>query len=529
MDNDYDMEDEMEKQIFNMKDIDKMTNYVDNQIESNIQVNNKPNKKKEDKIIPKKTQPQPQPQTQIQPPSKPKGNINQFESKLKSDIEYAINEVNDSDDEEENISEPIDYFTDKDIVIKRYSIIQKKLKEKNTQINLLRGQIENYKKKSNDIIDSIQNAKGTDIKDKKLIELVKKNQDIQLKVEKHKLKEQMLKKELTTAEGKLTQLQQELQSLTNSKEIPVDQAELLHLKKTVKKNENYLVEIRNKLQLAKEENIKLNVIIKREVGEAIDINRALTEKNYFRPRAEIIESLKAKIKQLENKIKVNDSIDANRINSGNTSVSNSSSTNAPIVSSNMIPYSEYKKEKEKLKAEIEKNKVELSQVVDKNNKLKLRTKVLEQDLKSQKDELTSKLKILIEKSDNDEKLIQAMKNELLKKGCNIGNYFEDTTFNLQQEINKLKSELKEKEKYINNINALLLPDNSVGQEINEDILNKETFSRVLVKLKELEKENKELKGNNSDSKISECLARDNAKLRLKLRELEDRLCNQASV
>ncbi len=44
-----------------------------------------------------------------------------------------------------------------------------------------------------------------------------------------------------------------------------------------------------------------------------------------------------------------------------------------------------------------------------NSKLKTRKNVLEKELKDQKEQLTDKIKILLEKSDNDEKLITAMK------------------------------------------------------------------------------------------------------------------------
>ena len=89
----------------------------------------------------------------------------------------------------------------------------------------------------------------------------------------------------------------------------------------------------------------------------------------------------------------------------------------------VIIYKNYKKEKEQFKREIEQYKQENAKLTDQNLKLKMRKNVLEKELKSQKEELVSKIKILIEKSDNDEKLIIAMKNELLKKGNNIGTIF----------------------------------------------------------------------------------------------------------
>ena len=133
--------------------------------------------------------------------------------------------------------------------------------------------------------------------------------------------------------------------------------------------------------------------------------------------------------------------------------------NLPLIptSTNMIPYSQYKKEREELQNKIEKAKNDMNQLTDQNNKLKSRRNVLEKELKSQKEQLTDKIKILIEKSDNDEKLITALKNELLKKGVNVGNFYENETFNLKQEISKLRDQLKQKEKYINEMNAMFIP------------------------------------------------------------------------
>ena len=327
-----------------------------------------------------------------------------------------------------------------------------------------------------------------------------------------------------------------MENLEKNKNIPVDKLELNSLKKNLKQSESHLSDVRNKLQLTKEENIKLNILLRREVGDSFDINRALTDKNYFKPRAEIIEGLKAKIKQLEKVIQVNNQ---------NNSLNNNSMTgvNLPLIptSTNMIPYSQYKKEREELQNKIEKAKNDMNQLTDQNNKLKSRRNVLEKELKSQKEQLTEKIKILIEKSDNDEKLITALKNELLKKGVNVGNFYENETFNLKQEISKLRDQLKQKEKYINEMNAMFIPSSGnklLKKSINDDNnkiisgsskIDDATLTAVMNRLAELEKENKELKtlgGGGEDTKIAESLARENAKLRMKIADLEDKLANK---
>ena len=525
MADDDDMDAEMEKRIFDMQDIDKMENFVDNQVLKSVKIPIQ--EKQENKIKSKKEY-----TDKIKDSEK---RITQFEKNMKKeDIDYDKNLRNDSDYEEDFLNDDVDTFTDKTVLVNRYNLIQKKLKEKNNQLEILKNQLDNIKGKQNNILESIKNSKSADIKDKKLIDLVKKNQDLSLKIERHKLKESNLTKQLTETEKKLSEVKNEMINLEKNKNIPVDKLELNSLKKNLKQSESHLSDVRNKLQLTKEENIKLNILLKREVGDSFDINRALTDKNYFKPRAEIIEGLKAKIKQLEKIIQVNN-IQNNTNNNTNTGI------NLPLIptSANMIPYSQYKKEREELQFTIEKTKKDLNQLTEQNSKLKSRRNVLEKELKSQKEQLTDKIKILIEKSDNDEKLITALKNELLKKGVNVGNFYENETFNLKQEISKLRDQLKQKEKYINEMNAMFIPSsgNKLQKKINNDMgqvvsgsskIDDATLSAVMNRLAELEKENKELKtlGGGEDSKIAESLARENAKLRMKIADLEDRLANK---
>ena len=536
MSDEDDMDAEMEKRIFDMNDIDKMENFVDNQVLKGVSI---PVKEKDSKVKSKKEHIEKSKDSEQKKQIESK--ITQFEKNMKKeDNDYDKNLRNDSDYEEDFLNDDIDTFTDKAVIVNRYNLIQKKLKEKNNQIDILRNQLDNIRGKQNNILDSIKNSKSSDLKDKKLIDLVKKNQDLSLKIERHKLKESNLTKQLNETEKKLADVKTEMENLEKNKNIPIDKLELNSLKKNLKQSESHLSDIRNKLQLTKEENVKLNILLKREVGDSFDINRALTDKNYFKPRAEIIDRLKAKIKQLEKVIQVNN---INNLSGNNNP--NNNNINLPLIqtSANMIPYSQYKKEREEMQFTIDKAKKDLNLLNEQNSKLKSRRNVLEKELKSQKEQLTDKIKILIEKSDNDEKLITALKNELLKKGINVGNFYENETFNLKQEISKLRDQLKQKEKYINEMNAMFIPfsGNKLQKKINtgDNMQNQitsgsakiddATLTAVMNRLSELEKENKELKtlgGGGEDSKIAESLARENAKLRMKIADLEDRIANK---
>ena len=183
-----DMDAEMEKRIFDNKDIDRMENFVDNQVLKGVKIpiQDKPKSKKEysDKI--KESE-----KKEIE------SKISKFEKNMKKeDLDYDKNIKNDSDYEEDFLEDEIDTFTDKNVIVSRYNLIQKKLREKKNQMEILKNQLNNIKNKQNNILDSIKNSKSADIKDKKLIDLVKKNQDLSLKIERHKLKESNLTKQL---------------------------------------------------------------------------------------------------------------------------------------------------------------------------------------------------------------------------------------------------------------------------------------------------------------------------------------------
>ena len=165
-----DMDAEMEKRIFDMQDIDKMENFVDNQVLKGVRIpEKKENKAKSKKEYTDKIK-------NVESKNQMESKISQFEKNMKKDdIDYDKNLKNDSDYEEDFLNDDIDTFTDKALIVNRYNLIQKKLKEKNNQIEILKNQLDNIKGKQNNILESIKNSKSADLKDKKLIDLVKKS------------------------------------------------------------------------------------------------------------------------------------------------------------------------------------------------------------------------------------------------------------------------------------------------------------------------------------------------------------------
>ena len=466
---------------------------------------------------------------------------------MMKNFEYNYEKLDDSDYEEEFIKDEINPISDKNEIIKRYKLLQQSLKEKLSQVKSLQRSLDESRKKYSDFMQLISKDTSTEIKDKKLIELVKKNQDINLKLEKYKLRIKDLETKLSDLTSvSSVKIDGEISNQKIKTKEPVVneiEEELSETKKKLKNCESKIVKIRNELQLAKEENTKLNIIIKREVGESIDIEKTLRDKTSWKGRSEIIESLKVKIKLLENQIEkttqnfieayssTNNNSGSN-VNNPNLSISHSEDDRRSSVSairsgmpstSNFVPFAEYKKEKEAFKSEIDRLKEDNSKLTNESSKAKSRTTVLEKEIKHQKEDLTAKLKILIEKSDNDEKLINALNKELERKGVRLPSSTytgADSVFNLQQEIVKLRGQLREKENVINNLNGFV---GNISASNNQDNKwNPENLAKIISRLKSLEDENKALKSGTDEGKLYEALAKENAKLRLKIREYEDR-------
>ncbi len=406
--------------------------------------------------------------------------------------------------------------------------MQEKIQEKSQQIKVLQNNLDDTKKRQKEILDAISKEQTTEVKDKKLIELAKKNQEFKLQIEKFKLKEKEYEKKITDLSFEIQNLN--LINLNTEKNININNNNysnndietssgnnISEFKKKLKASDAKIADIRNKLQLTKEENSKLNILIKREIGENIDLDKALKDKNYWKGRSEIIERLKTKIKILESQIfssgnNLNPNISSNNLSiiseEGKSSTSNIITNNLNLnlpkgnlngksitsTVNNPSLYQEYKREKEKLTCEIDKFKEENTKITTDYNRVKLRKEALEKEIKQQKEDLTSKIKILLEKSDNDEKLLLALNRELEKKGKGMFTNPNDefSMFNLQQEIQKLRNDIKEKDNYINNINSIMMGEGqSTSGNNQQSTLN--NFSRMIVKLKELEDENKRLK------------------------------------
>jgi len=256
--------------------------------------------------------------------------MNNFEKNLKNQkFEYGFDENNnDSEAEDDLVKEeiPNDTLLSKQELIKRYQLIHTKYKEKLHELKYNSLQIIEMNKKHQEFMETISKDTQTDLKEKKIIELHKKNQDLNLKIEKHKLKISNLEKTieaLKNLEENITPEDREKKKKEKDKErdkekeksekIPTPQDLMSglpddpqELKKRIKQSDTKIVELRQKVQTLKDDNFKLNICLKREIGgDNIDLDKLVKDKSAWKGRSEIIEGLKVKVKQLESTINSN--------------------------------------------------------------------------------------------------------------------------------------------------------------------------------------------------------------------------------
>lgn len=313
------------------------------------------------------------------------------------------------------------------------------------------------------------------------------------------------------------------------------------LKKKIKKQDERIVKLRNDAQKYKTDLDKATKIIEREVGEGMSIDEILKDTSSWKGRAQKIEMLKTKIRQL--KLDNGDSISTTTMNTEFTGIKSHAEKNLETMQSNRA-------------RELDKMKEELVELRDKYESLQQKYKgacarkvAVENEMKEMKSLLSSKFKVLIDKTENDDKLINALRveNQSLKSGKgakmsttttaakatsddNLDRLYtiQNENAKLKNELIVLKSDLKKKE---NQVNELMM--NCVGAP-DEALEEKENYIMDLEdRVEQLERENFVIKNKNPESmtgrnntesdKIIKDLSAQNAKMRLKIADLSEKV------
>lgn len=306
------------------------------------------------------------------------------------------------------------------------------------------------------------------------------------------------------------------------------------MKKKLKDKESRIVKLRNEAQKFKTDLDKATKLIEREIGESISIDELLKSDSTWKGRAQKIEALKAKIKKL-------------KVDMGDTTSTFSA------VTEMSVPKSHAEKNLETIGTnrarELEKLKEELVELRDSyellNQKYKgacARKISVENEMKELKSLMASKIKILLDKTENDDKLINMLREEVkrvksgksnktdvaTKVSSSSGDDSNETIYNLKNENAILKNNIivleAQVEKRDTKINELM--KNCIGAP-DELLEERDAYIYDLEqKVEDLERQTQEKftrKSQTESDKIIKDLSSQNAKLRLKVSDLSEKL------
>lgn len=428
--------------------------------------------------------------------------IDAFEKKLKHHRGTILEESGSSSDEQIQEAPFSAYSNDNVKLQTKVKLLVQQVVDKDKEIDSLRSVL-GYAKPEPEEYEY-----GSDFRDQKLMELAKKVRTLQVALESEKnraarameevnrLREEAIKKENTkgwsrnavkedASEKKIQGLEKSLQEL---------QAKLISTKADLKKAKNFL---------------------KREVGEFENLD-ALSKNETWKGRAQQIELLKSRINDLKRQI------------------GKKPEEPPPMTAQNTIRVEgtadERRKEILGLQDQLNKTREELEKHKKKSQGYSSRLFALEKENKEIRETHKVQIKTLLDKTENDDKFIAELKNEIerLRKSKGyaklepINNNKEAAELkwqiaNLHQTLHQAQQELDEKNKIIEMFK-------NVGEE--DDMQNEVEYKQ---KIQSLESEIKRLKdsekksANTEDAKLIKDLSGQNARLRNKVNELTEEI------
>ena len=319
---------------------------------------------------------------------------------------------------------------------------------------------------------------------------------------------------------------------------------ITELKKKLKKQDERIVKLRNESQKYKQDYDKAMKVIEREVGEGQTVEEILKSESSWKGRAQKIEMLKAKIKQL--KFDPWESVSGQTFQSEISIPKSHAEKNLETLGTNRA------RELDKIKEELIEARDQLDTMTQKYKGASSRKTAIENEMKELKSLMASKVKVLLDKSENDDKLINLLReeNKRLKSGkgqkastkttdSKQSEEDQETIYNLKNDNAKLKSDIivlkadaSKKEAKINELlkNCIGAPDEILEEK--EAIIND-----LEEQVDKLMRENFLLKNNKTDQftrksqteseQIIKDLSQQNAKLRMKVADLTEKIKDTA--
>lgn len=421
-----------------------------------------------------------------------------FEKKLKNH-RGAVLDNSDSSEEEDLIVAPISGYSNENVKLQtKVKLLIQQLIDKDREIESLRNVL-GYAKPEPEENDS------GDFRDKKLMELAKKVRTLQVALESeknraarameevNKLREEAFKKENTKGWSKNT-----------IKEEPPKQLN----------TEKLFQELQVKYSNVKAELKKAKIVLKKEVGDFENLENLLKNESW-KGRAQQIELMKSRINDLKRQI-------------GKKSEENVTPMMSVMKSEGTAD--ERRKEIQALQEELGRNRDELEKSKKKVQGTTSRMVALEKEAKELRETHRVQIKTLLDKTENDDKFIDELKNEIerIRKAKGLvkqepsNNNKEISALkweiaNLHQNMHKIQQDLYEK-------NQIIEMFKNIGEQdgLENEIEYKEKIKELELQVVALKKNEKKI-GSSEDGKLIKEISSQNARLRSKVNELTEEL------
>lgn len=193
-------------------------------------------------------------------------------------------------------------------------------------------------------------------------------------------------------------------------------APTIEQEKKLKDMEKKMIKLRNENQEQKILIEKATRILEREIGEVVDINELAKDDSSWKGRAQKVEILKAQVKKYKAQLGFN--AENSIMTDGGLSVISEGSVFTGKIThaeKKIAQLGEKKKDDlDKLKFQIEELKEELVEVKTKYKAALARRDTLEKQLKTIKTDFGMKIKMLLDKAENDDKLVGILKSEVAR-------------------------------------------------------------------------------------------------------------------
>mmetsp|Transcript_7459 Transcript_7459/g.10990 ORF Transcript_7459/g.10990 Transcript_7459/m.10990 type:complete len:436 (+) Transcript_7459:21-1328(+) len=421
--------------------------------------------------------------------------IDNFEKKLKVN-QGDIFESSSSEEEQVEFKEHSHYSNEHIKLQQKVQMLIQEVVDKEKELEALRETLYYSKPDS-------EEAEG-DFRDKKLVELAKKNRALQVSLETEKNKAARAMEEVNLLRQQLDKKNSTKgwQHTTPSEKPSTDWKQKFH------QMEKQFQDMKLKHHSAKSDLKKATRIIQREVGDFESLDQ-LAKIETWKGRAQQIEKLRSKINDLQRQL-----------------------TNKPKEETKTPTGSADSRRKEilALQDQLTKTREESEAWKKKAQGASSRKIALEKELKETKETSKKHLRTLLDKTETDDKLISELKEELDRVRQAKGLPRVDTqtaekeitelkwqVANLHETLAKYEEELREKTEVINLYKNF---PNSNGKEIEHE-------EEYLRRIKELEEQVRKSETNpksaSEEARIIKDLSSQNARLRSKIHQLEEEL------